>query len=166
MWGTPFYLLEKSSLSCFKMSFFLGHYNINESLVKQSPKVLMSCFKSKTGRGLQLTSTGPGPGYYDPNDHTKILKKALIPWVLIMLIFLLKGGSGEGPNRSRKGRGVTGWKDNGSRSLSGGPRGHSGCPINIYWKHNTYRATTVCRELDNLVNHHNDPVVGIVTLTS
>uniref|UniRef100_A0A7N5P2B3 Sperm tail PG-rich repeat containing 1 n=1 Tax=Ailuropoda melanoleuca TaxID=9646 RepID=A0A7N5P2B3_AILME len=58
-----------------------GHYNINESLVKQSPKVLMSCFKSKTGRGLQLTSTGPGPGYYDPNDHTKILKKALIPHV-------------------------------------------------------------------------------------
>ncbi|XP_045638242.1 O(6)-methylguanine-induced apoptosis 2 isoform X4 [Ursus americanus] len=56
-----------------------GHYNINESLVKQSPKVSMSCFKSKTGRGLQLPSTGPGPGYYNPNDHTKILKKALIP---------------------------------------------------------------------------------------
>nr|XP_035944927.1 O(6)-methylguanine-induced apoptosis 2 isoform X4 [Halichoerus grypus] len=56
-----------------------GHYNINESLVKQSPKVLMSCFKSKTGRGLKLTSTGPGPGYYNPNDHTKILKKTLIP---------------------------------------------------------------------------------------
>ncbi|XP_058993522.1 O(6)-methylguanine-induced apoptosis 2 isoform X2 [Mustela lutreola] len=57
----------------------LGHYNINESLVKQSPKVLMSCFKSKTERGLKLTSTGPGPGYYNPNDHTKILKKTLIP---------------------------------------------------------------------------------------
>ncbi|XP_005617860.1 O(6)-methylguanine-induced apoptosis 2 isoform X3 [Canis lupus baileyi] len=55
-----------------------GHYNINESLVKQSPKVLMSCFKSKTERGSQLTSTGPGPGYYNPNDHTKILKKTLI----------------------------------------------------------------------------------------
>ncbi|XP_044919894.1 O(6)-methylguanine-induced apoptosis 2 isoform X2 [Mustela putorius furo] len=59
----------------------LGHYNINESLVKQSPKVLMSCFKSKTERGLKLTSTGPGPGYYNPNDHTKILKKTLIPHV-------------------------------------------------------------------------------------
>nr|XP_055188915.1 O(6)-methylguanine-induced apoptosis 2 isoform X2 [Nyctereutes procyonoides] len=55
-----------------------GHYNISESLVKQSPKVLMSCFKSKTERGSQLTSTGPGPGYYNPNDHTKILKKTLI----------------------------------------------------------------------------------------
>ncbi|XP_049473765.1 O(6)-methylguanine-induced apoptosis 2 isoform X4 [Panthera uncia] len=56
-----------------------GHYNINESLVKQSPKVLTSCFKSKTGRGLKLTSTGPGPAYYNPNDHIKILKKALFP---------------------------------------------------------------------------------------
>ncbi|XP_076421508.1 O(6)-methylguanine-induced apoptosis 2 isoform X2 [Peromyscus maniculatus bairdii] len=56
-----------------------GHYNINESLVKQSPKILVSCFKSKTGRGLKLTSTGPGPGYYNPNEHTKILKKPHIP---------------------------------------------------------------------------------------
>uniref|UniRef100_A0A4X1VVU8 Sperm tail PG-rich repeat containing 1 n=1 Tax=Sus scrofa TaxID=9823 RepID=A0A4X1VVU8_PIG len=56
-----------------------GHYNVNESLVKQSPKILMSCFKSKTGRGLKLTSTGPGPGYYNPNDHTKVPKKTLIP---------------------------------------------------------------------------------------
>ncbi|XP_025781451.1 O(6)-methylguanine-induced apoptosis 2 [Puma concolor] len=57
----------------------LRHYNINESLMKQSPKVLTSCFKSKTGRGLKLTSTGPGPAYYNPNDHIKILKKALFP---------------------------------------------------------------------------------------
>ncbi|XP_066228150.1 O(6)-methylguanine-induced apoptosis 2 [Saccopteryx leptura] len=56
-----------------------GHYNINESLVKLSPKILMSCFKSKTLREFKLTSTGPGPGYYNPNDHTKISKKALIP---------------------------------------------------------------------------------------
>ncbi|XP_036033936.1 O(6)-methylguanine-induced apoptosis 2 isoform X2 [Onychomys torridus] len=56
-----------------------GHYNVNESLVKQSPKILVSCFKSKTGRGLKLTSTGPGPGYYNPNEHTKILKKPHIP---------------------------------------------------------------------------------------
>ncbi|KAF6345776.1 sperm tail PG-rich repeat containing 1 [Rhinolophus ferrumequinum] len=56
-----------------------GHYNINDSLVKHSPKILMSCFKSKTGRGLKLTSTGPGPGYYNPNDHTKIPKKTSIP---------------------------------------------------------------------------------------
>ncbi|ERE82306.1 putative UPF0490 protein [Cricetulus griseus] len=56
-----------------------GHYNVNESLVKQSPKVLVSCFKSKTGRGLKLTSTGPGPGYYNPNDQIKILKKPHVP---------------------------------------------------------------------------------------
>ncbi|KAL2773182.1 O(6)-methylguanine-induced apoptosis 2 isoform 2, partial [Daubentonia madagascariensis] len=56
-----------------------GHYNVNDSLVKQSPKILMSCFKSKTDRGLKLTSTGPGPGYYNPNDHTKVQKKTCIP---------------------------------------------------------------------------------------
>nr|XP_048299167.1 O(6)-methylguanine-induced apoptosis 2 isoform X2 [Myodes glareolus] len=56
-----------------------GQYNVNESLVKRSPKILMSCFKSKTGRGLKLTSTGPGPGYYNPNDQTKIQKKPHIP---------------------------------------------------------------------------------------
>ncbi|XP_049631512.1 LOW QUALITY PROTEIN: O(6)-methylguanine-induced apoptosis 2-like [Suncus etruscus] len=56
-----------------------GQYNINESLVKQSPKVLISCFKSKTDRGLKVMSTGPGPGYYNPNDHIKIPKKALTP---------------------------------------------------------------------------------------
>nr|XP_020757718.1 O(6)-methylguanine-induced apoptosis 2 [Odocoileus virginianus texanus]XP_020757719.1 O(6)-methylguanine-induced apoptosis 2 [Odocoileus virginianus texanus]XP_020757720.1 O(6)-methylguanine-induced apoptosis 2 [Odocoileus virginianus texanus]XP_020757721.1 O(6)-methylguanine-induced apoptosis 2 [Odocoileus virginianus texanus] len=56
-----------------------GHYDVNESLVKQSPKILMSCFKSKTDRGLKLTSIGPGPGYYNPNGHPKVQKKALIP---------------------------------------------------------------------------------------
>ncbi|XP_073937083.1 O(6)-methylguanine-induced apoptosis 2 isoform X5 [Castor canadensis] len=56
-----------------------GHYNVNESLVKQSPKTLVSCFKSKTGRGLKLTSTGPGPGLYNPDDRTKVLKKSQIP---------------------------------------------------------------------------------------
>uniref|UniRef100_A0A8C6QAU2 Sperm tail PG rich repeat containing 1 n=2 Tax=Nannospalax galili TaxID=1026970 RepID=A0A8C6QAU2_NANGA len=56
-----------------------GHYNVNESLVKQSPKVLVSCFKSKTDRGIKLTSTGPGPGYYDPSHHIKVQKKPHIP---------------------------------------------------------------------------------------
>ncbi|XP_008060355.1 O(6)-methylguanine-induced apoptosis 2 [Carlito syrichta] len=56
-----------------------GHYNVNESLVKQSPKILMSCFKSKTDRGFKLTSTGPGPGYYNPSDRTKAPKKTLFP---------------------------------------------------------------------------------------
>ncbi|XP_006159453.1 O(6)-methylguanine-induced apoptosis 2 isoform X2 [Tupaia chinensis] len=58
-----------------------GYYNVNESLVKQSPKALMSCFKSKTDRGLKLTSTGPGPGYYDPNEPIKVPKKTLFPHV-------------------------------------------------------------------------------------
>ncbi|XP_042544365.1 O(6)-methylguanine-induced apoptosis 2 [Dipodomys spectabilis] len=56
-----------------------GHYNVNESLVKQSPKTLMSCFKSKTDRGVKLHTSGPGPGYYNLNEHTKVLKKAQIP---------------------------------------------------------------------------------------
>ncbi|XP_063144343.1 O(6)-methylguanine-induced apoptosis 2 isoform X6 [Rattus norvegicus] len=56
-----------------------GHYDVNESLVRESPKVLVSCFKSKTGRGLKPTSTGPGPGYYNPNDQTKILRKSHLP---------------------------------------------------------------------------------------
>ncbi|XP_033083712.1 O(6)-methylguanine-induced apoptosis 2 isoform X2 [Trachypithecus francoisi] len=56
-----------------------GHYDINESLVKQSPNTLMSCFKSKTNRGLKLTSTGPGPDYYNPSDCTKVPKKTLFP---------------------------------------------------------------------------------------
>ncbi|XP_021118730.1 LOW QUALITY PROTEIN: O(6)-methylguanine-induced apoptosis 2 [Heterocephalus glaber] len=56
----------------------LGHYDVNESLVKQSPKILMSCFKSKTDRGLKLP-TGRGPGYYNPDDHTKVSKKSVIP---------------------------------------------------------------------------------------
>ncbi|XP_075851222.1 O(6)-methylguanine-induced apoptosis 2 isoform X2 [Microcebus murinus] len=56
-----------------------GHYNIDDSFVKQSPKILMSCFKSKTNRGLKLMSTSPGPGYYNPTDGTKVEKKTLIP---------------------------------------------------------------------------------------
>ncbi|XP_077881735.1 O(6)-methylguanine-induced apoptosis 2 isoform X2 [Ictidomys tridecemlineatus] len=56
-----------------------GQYDVNESLVKQSPKSLMSCFKSKTHRGLKLTSTGPGPGYYNPNGLTRVPKKTHVP---------------------------------------------------------------------------------------
>uniref|UniRef100_A0A8C5K2M1 Sperm tail PG rich repeat containing 1 n=1 Tax=Jaculus jaculus TaxID=51337 RepID=A0A8C5K2M1_JACJA len=61
-----------------------GHYNINDSLVKQSPKILVSCFKSKTDRGLKLTSTGPGPGYYNPDVSTKVLKKSHVPKVQLL----------------------------------------------------------------------------------
>ncbi|KAG8506711.1 O(6)-methylguanine-induced apoptosis 2, partial [Galemys pyrenaicus] len=56
-----------------------GHYNINDSLVKQSPKILMSCFKSKTDRGSKLISTGPGPAYYNPTAHIKIQRRTLFP---------------------------------------------------------------------------------------
>ncbi|XP_055467435.1 O(6)-methylguanine-induced apoptosis 2 [Psammomys obesus] len=56
-----------------------GKYDVNEALVKQSPKILVSCFKSTTGRGLKLTSMGPGPGYYNPNECIKILKKPSVP---------------------------------------------------------------------------------------
>lgn len=120
---TAFYCFERSSLFCFKISFCSGHYNVNESLVKQSPKILMSCFKSKTGRGLKLTSTGPGPGYYNPGGHTEVQKKTLIPWVLIILIFLLKGILGKDPNLGRKRRGVTAWQTQ-AELLSWGPCWH------------------------------------------
>lgn len=75
-----FIYLRSVFLILFKIFFFcLGDYDINESLVKQSPTTLVSCFKSKTDRGLKLTSIVPGPGYYNPHDHIKIPKKTLIP---------------------------------------------------------------------------------------
>ncbi|XP_053313195.1 O(6)-methylguanine-induced apoptosis 2 [Spea bombifrons] len=43
------------------------HYTVNDSLVKESPVVLVSSFKSKTSRNvLNATSSNPGPANYDP----------------------------------------------------------------------------------------------------
>ncbi|OCT57660.1 O(6)-methylguanine-induced apoptosis 2-like [Xenopus laevis] len=44
-----------------------GHYTINDSLVKESTKVLVSCFKSKTScDSLNMTSDNTGHASYDP----------------------------------------------------------------------------------------------------
>ncbi|XP_044144039.1 O(6)-methylguanine-induced apoptosis 2 [Bufo gargarizans] len=56
------------------------HYTINDSLVKESPKVLVSCFKSKTARdGMNMTSDFPGPTSYDPYGSPGTIKKTVFP---------------------------------------------------------------------------------------
>ncbi|XP_075709324.1 O(6)-methylguanine-induced apoptosis 2 [Rhinoderma darwinii] len=56
------------------------HYTINDSLVKESPTVLVSCFKSKTSRDvLNMTSNFPGPTSYDPYGPPEIRKKTVFP---------------------------------------------------------------------------------------
>lgn len=56
------------------------HYTINDSLVKDSPKILVSCFKSKTSRNiLNMTSDFPGPTSYDPYGPPEIGKKTVFP---------------------------------------------------------------------------------------
>ena len=141
---TAFYLFERSSLFCVKISFCSGHYNVNESLVKQSPKILMSCFKSKTGRGLTLTSTGPGPGYYNPKGHTEAQKKPLIRWVLTNLMFLLEGGSGEGPEPGEKKKGCHSLADRGRVALLGPLLTHSRCSRNTCWIRSIFFCMCVC----------------------
>ncbi|XP_056413027.1 O(6)-methylguanine-induced apoptosis 2 isoform X2 [Hyla sarda] len=52
------------------------HYTINDSQVKESPKVVASCFKSNTSRDiLNVTSNFPGPTSYDPYGSPEIRKK-------------------------------------------------------------------------------------------
>ncbi|XP_036603680.1 O(6)-methylguanine-induced apoptosis 2 [Trichosurus vulpecula] len=48
-----------------------GHYEVNETLVKEAPKLLGCGFKSKTVRETKITSFVPGPGSYDPNVPIK-----------------------------------------------------------------------------------------------
>ncbi|XP_075051478.1 O(6)-methylguanine-induced apoptosis 2 [Mixophyes fleayi] len=56
------------------------HYTVNDSLVKESPKVLVSCFKSKTSRDvLNVTSCNPGPASYEPYGSPEIRKKTVFP---------------------------------------------------------------------------------------
>ncbi|XP_062996889.1 O(6)-methylguanine-induced apoptosis 2 [Elgaria multicarinata webbii] len=40
------------------------HYQINDSLIRQSPAVLVSCFKSRTSRETQPETLSPGPAAY------------------------------------------------------------------------------------------------------
>ncbi|XP_051844186.1 O(6)-methylguanine-induced apoptosis 2 isoform X2 [Antechinus flavipes] len=52
-----------------------GHYEINESLVKETPKLLRCGFKSKTLRDKKIDSSGPGPGSYNPESPVKASPK-------------------------------------------------------------------------------------------
>ncbi|MEE6484955.1 hypothetical protein FKM82_014113 [Ascaphus truei] len=52
------------------------HYRVNDSLVKESPKFLVSCFKSKTYRdSLNVRSSNPGPASYSPYEPPELGKK-------------------------------------------------------------------------------------------
>ncbi|XP_040193111.1 O(6)-methylguanine-induced apoptosis 2 [Rana temporaria] len=56
------------------------HYTVNDSLTKESPKVLVSCFKSKTTRDpLNVALNNPGPASYDPFGCPEIGKKTVFP---------------------------------------------------------------------------------------
>ncbi|KAE8624148.1 hypothetical protein XENTR_v10005847 [Xenopus tropicalis] len=56
------------------------HYTINDSLVKESTKVLVSCFKSKTSRNsLNVISDNPGPASYDLYKSFESEKKTIFP---------------------------------------------------------------------------------------
>ncbi|XP_072275345.1 O(6)-methylguanine-induced apoptosis 2 [Pyxicephalus adspersus] len=56
------------------------HYTVNDSLTKESPKVLVSCFKSKTTRdALHVALNNPGPGSYDPFGCPEMGKKTVLP---------------------------------------------------------------------------------------
>ncbi|XP_073471583.1 O(6)-methylguanine-induced apoptosis 2 isoform X2 [Aquarana catesbeiana] len=56
------------------------HYTVNDSLTKESPKVLVSCFKSKTTRDiLNVALNNPGPASYDPFGCPEIGKKTIFP---------------------------------------------------------------------------------------
>ncbi|KAM9320122.1 O(6)-methylguanine-induced apoptosis 2 [Gastrophryne carolinensis] len=55
------------------------HYTVNDSLVKESSKTLVSSFKSKTTRDiLNVTSNNPGPATYDPYGTSAIGKNAVL----------------------------------------------------------------------------------------
>uniref|UniRef100_A0A8C8SZD3 Sperm tail PG-rich repeat containing 1 n=1 Tax=Pelusios castaneus TaxID=367368 RepID=A0A8C8SZD3_9SAUR len=51
------------------------HYRINDSLVKESPRILVSCFKSNTLRETKVNTLSPGPAAYELNKPIKAAKK-------------------------------------------------------------------------------------------
>ncbi|PKU30718.1 hypothetical protein llap_18978 [Limosa lapponica baueri] len=52
-----------------------GHYNINNSLIKVSPKGITSCFKSETSRLTRMERFTPEPATCWPQKPTKGAKK-------------------------------------------------------------------------------------------
>lgn len=56
------------------------HYNVNYSLIEESPKVAVSCFKSTTMRGRAADQAlNPGPGAYNPYEVPEPVKKIIFP---------------------------------------------------------------------------------------
>uniref|UniRef100_A0A8C7DUZ1 Sperm tail PG-rich repeat containing 1 n=1 Tax=Naja naja TaxID=35670 RepID=A0A8C7DUZ1_NAJNA len=55
----------------------VGHYRINDSLIRASPQVLVSCFRSKTGRTTDPETLSPGPAAYQ-QPLEKVPKKKCI----------------------------------------------------------------------------------------
>ncbi|XP_053867872.1 O(6)-methylguanine-induced apoptosis 2 [Malaclemys terrapin pileata] len=51
------------------------HYRINESLVKKSPRILVSCFRSNTHRETKVNTVSPGPAAYQLSKPPKAAKK-------------------------------------------------------------------------------------------
>lgn len=57
-----------------------GHYRVNDSLIRQSPTVLVSCFKSKTSRETKTASLSPGPAAYQhPDSPVSAPRKFRLP---------------------------------------------------------------------------------------
>ncbi|MBN3305202.1 STPG1 protein, partial [Amia calva] len=56
------------------------HYQVNDALTKEAPKVPVSCFKSNSER-IQLTvpALGPGPGAYSPYEAPEPVKRTTFP---------------------------------------------------------------------------------------
>uniref|UniRef100_A0A8C5PDK1 Sperm tail PG-rich repeat containing 1 n=1 Tax=Leptobrachium leishanense TaxID=445787 RepID=A0A8C5PDK1_9ANUR len=52
------------------------HYRVNDSLTKEAPTILVSCFKSKTSRDmLNITTNNLGPASYDPYGAPDVINK-------------------------------------------------------------------------------------------
>ncbi|KAL7980506.1 hypothetical protein Chor_001660 [Crotalus horridus] len=48
------------------------HYRIKDSLIRVSPPVLVSCFRSKTGRTINPETLSPGPAAYQQPVETSV----------------------------------------------------------------------------------------------
>ncbi|KAM8977352.1 O(6)-methylguanine-induced apoptosis 2 [Pelodytes ibericus] len=56
------------------------HYKVKDSFIKESPKIVVSCFKSKTPRDfLKVSSYTPGPASYDPFSVPEMGNKFILP---------------------------------------------------------------------------------------
>ncbi|KAJ7304339.1 hypothetical protein JRQ81_011888 [Phrynocephalus forsythii] len=55
------------------------HYQVNESIIRQSPVVLVSCFKSKTSRETNPETLSPGPAAYQHPAEVSVATPRKIP---------------------------------------------------------------------------------------